>query len=80
MICWRTGAWGGNGEPVYADLAREEANMCRMLRRLAADESGMETVEWGVLAALIVAAVITALTTLGVNVKRQFDNLVDATQ
>ena len=54
--------------------------MSRMLRRLAADESGMETVEWGVLAALIVAAVITALTTLGVNVKRQFDALVDATQ
>jgi Flp pilus assembly pilin Flp len=51
-----------------------------MLRRLAADESGMETVEWGVLAALLVAGVITALTSLGANVKRQFDIMVNATQ
>jgi Flp pilus assembly pilin Flp len=54
--------------------------MSRMLRRLAADDSGMETVEWGVLAALLDAAVVTALTMLGVNVKRQFDILVDGTQ
>ena len=54
--------------------------MCRMIRRLLADESGMETVEWGVIAALIVGAVVTALTALGVNVKRQFDILVNATQ
>jgi Flp pilus assembly pilin Flp len=61
-------------------LAREEANMSRMLRKFAADDSGMETVEWGVLAALIVAAVIGALTSLGANVKRQFDIMVNATQ
>jgi len=54
--------------------------MARMLRRLVADDSGMETVEWGILAALIVGAVITALTTLGSNVKRQFDIMVNATQ
>jgi len=54
--------------------------MSRMLRRLVADDSGMETVEWGILAALIVGAVITALTTLGSNVKRQFDIMVNATQ
>jgi pilus assembly protein Flp/PilA len=54
--------------------------MSSILRQLATDESGMETVEWGVLAALIVAAVITALTTLGTNVKRQFDLMTTATQ
>jgi Flp pilus assembly pilin Flp len=59
---------------------REEARMARLVARLLADEGGMETVEWGVLAALIVAAAITALTALGGNVKRQFDALVDATQ
>ena len=54
--------------------------MSRMIRQLLADESGMETVEWGVIAALIVGAVVTALTTLGANVKRQFDIMVNATQ
>ena len=54
--------------------------MFRMMRHLLADESGMETVEWGVIAALIVGAVVTALTTLGTNVKRQFDILVNATK
>jgi Flp pilus assembly pilin Flp len=54
--------------------------MFRIIGLLISDESGMETVEWGVIAALIVTALITALTTLGVNVKRQFDTLVDATK
>jgi Flp pilus assembly pilin Flp len=54
--------------------------MSRMIRQLLADESGMETVEWGVIAALIVGAVVTALTTLGTNVKRQFDIMVNATK
>ena len=39
----------------------------------------METVEWAVIAAIIVGAVIAALTTLGANVKNQFDIMVDAT-
>ena len=50
------------------------------LRRFFADEGGMETVEWGVVAALIVGAVITALTALGSNVLRQFNVMVNATQ
>ena len=53
--------------------------MCSFIRRLLKDESGMETVEWGVIAALIVGAVIAALTTLGVNVRRQFNVLVTHT-
>lgn len=53
--------------------------MLKCMRRLLGDESGMETVEWGVIAAMIVGAVIAALTTLGANVMRQFNILVNNT-
>ena len=49
-------------------------------RRLLNDEQGMETVEWGVMAALIVAALVTAIGTLGGNVLAKFNQLVTATQ
>jgi Flp pilus assembly pilin Flp len=50
------------------------------VRRLLNDEQGMETVEWGVMAALIVAALVTAIGTLGTNVLARFNQLVTATQ
>jgi Flp pilus assembly pilin Flp len=50
------------------------------IKRLWADERGLETVEWGVMAALIVGAVIAALTVLGSNVLAQFEILVTATE
>ena len=50
--------------------------MVAMLKRLLADDQGLETVEWGVMAALIVGAVIAALTTLGTNVLAKFNILV----
>jgi len=50
------------------------------VRRLVNDEQGMETVEWGVMAALIVAALVTAIGTLGGNVLNKFNGLVDATK
>jgi Flp pilus assembly pilin Flp len=65
---------------VFPTALGKRRRMITIIRGLFADESGMETVEWGVLAALIVGAVITALTTLGTNVKRQFDTLVNATK
>ena len=46
---------------------------------LLRDEQGMETVEWGVMAALIVAALVTAIATLGTNVLNKFNGLVTAT-
>jgi len=49
-------------------------------RGLLRDEQGMETVEWGVIAALIVAALVTAIATLGSNVLAKFNGLVTATQ
>ena len=49
------------------------------VRRLLNDEQGMETVEWGVMAALIVAALVTVIGTLGQNVLTRFTALRDAT-
>jgi Flp pilus assembly pilin Flp len=50
------------------------------VRRLLNDEQGMETVEWGVMAALIVAALVAAIGVLGGNVLARFIDLVTATQ
>jgi Flp pilus assembly pilin Flp len=51
----------------------------RVLKRLIADESGMETVEWAVLAAIIVAGLISVIAGVGTNVKSAFTNLSTAT-
>jgi Flp pilus assembly pilin Flp len=53
--------------------------ICNRLSALLRDEQGMETVEWGVMAALIVAALVVAITTLGGNVLARFEDLVSAT-
>jgi Flp pilus assembly pilin Flp len=44
------------------------------------DDRGMETVEWAILAALIVAGLITVITGLGTNVLNKFTALQTATQ
>lgn len=54
-------------------------SLCKAARRFVRDEQGMETVEWGVMAALIVAALVTAIATLGGNVLNKFNALVTAT-
>jgi Flp pilus assembly pilin Flp len=54
--------------------------LCDIMRGLVRDEQGMETVEWGVMAALIVAALVTAIAALGGNVLNKFNGLVSATQ
>ncbi len=51
-----------------------------LVKRFVSDEQGMETVEWAVLAALIVAGLATLIGTLGTNVKNQFQTLVNNTQ
>ena len=53
---------------------------CKRLSALLSDEQGMETVEWGVMAALIVAALVVAIGALGTNVLNKFNGLVTATQ
>lgn len=50
-----------------------------LIKRFLADESGMESVEWGVLAALIVAGLVGVVTTLGGQVLAAFNRLVTAT-
>lgn len=50
-----------------------------LLKNFAHDESGMETVEWGVLAALIVAGLVAVIGTLGNNILARFTALRDAT-
>ena len=49
------------------------------VKRFLADDRGMETVEWAILAALITAGVVTAITTLGLHVQTAFNNLSNAT-
>ncbi|HEY8749616.1 MAG TPA: Flp family type IVb pilin [Tepidisphaeraceae bacterium] len=55
----------------------------KIVRELASkfvsDESGMETVEWGVLAALIVAGLVGVIAGLGGNIKTKFTALQTAT-
>ncbi len=48
-------------------------------KRFARDERGMETVEWAILAALIVAGLVTVITTLGSHVLAKFTTLSNAT-
>lgn len=46
-----------------------------ILKQFFRDEQGMETVEWAVLAALIVAGLVTVIAGLGTNVKNAFTTL-----
>jgi len=50
-----------------------------LLAALVRDDAGMETVEWAVLAALIVAGLVAVITGLGANVKAKFTTLQTAT-
>ena len=49
------------------------------LKRFIKDEKGLETVEWAVIAALIVAALVGIITSLGENVQDAFEKLETAT-
>ena len=53
--------------------------MRQLVSRFVRDERGMETVEWGVLAALIVAGLVGVISGLGGNVLKKFQNLQTAT-
>ena len=53
--------------------------MRKLLASFVADESGMETVEWAILAALIVAGLVAVITTLGSNILAKFTILKNAT-
>jgi Flp pilus assembly pilin Flp len=50
----------------------------KTLKRFIMDESGLETVEWAVIAALIVAGLVGVITLLGNAVKARFETLTTA--
>jgi Flp pilus assembly pilin Flp len=50
-----------------------------LISKFVRDDRGMETVEWAVLAALIVAALVGIIAALGGNVKTAFTKLQNAT-
>ena len=50
-----------------------------LLKRFIRNERGLETVEWSVIAALIVAGLIVVIAGLATNVEDRFDRLRIAT-
>ena len=52
--------------------------MLTTLRNLLADESGATAIEYGLIAALVSVAAITALTTMGENLKLMFERVSGA--
>jgi Flp pilus assembly pilin Flp len=51
----------------------------KIVARFIREEGGMETVEWGVLAALIVAGLVAVIAGIGTNVLNKFTGLQTAT-
>lgn len=49
--------------------------MTRLFMRFAADDSGATAIEYGLIAALVGVAIITALTTLGTKLSGTFSNV-----
>jgi len=47
------------------------------LARFFKDESGATAIEYGLIAALIAVAIITAVTSLGTNASNTFDQIAD---
>ena len=50
-----------------------------LLKKFVRDEAGMETVEWAIMAALIVAGLVVIITAIGGNVNTAFTKLQTAT-
>ena len=54
--------------------------MLKVVKAFVRDDRGMETVEWAILAALIVAGLVAVIAGLGGNVLNKFTALQTATQ
>jgi pilus assembly protein Flp/PilA len=52
--------------------------MFRFLRSLLRDESGATAIEYGLIAALISVAIITAVTSVGTNLTSTFNSVANA--
>ena len=49
-----------------------------LIRRFADDESGATAIEYGLIAALIAVVIISAVSTVGTNLKGTFNNVAAA--
>ncbi len=58
-----------------AAILRECVHMRAFLKNLAKDEKGLETVEYAIIAGLIVVATITTITSIGTKVASVFTKL-----
>ena len=52
--------------------------MSKFVARFIKDESGATAIEYGLIAALIAVVIITAVTTVGTNLKGTFNNIGNA--
>jgi pilus assembly protein Flp/PilA len=51
--------------------------MSKFVSRFMNDESGATAIEYGLIAALIAVVIITAVTTIGTNLKGTFNNVAN---
>jgi pilus assembly protein Flp/PilA len=61
-VVWLTGA-----------MSRSQEHTMSILSRFAKDESGATAIEYGLIAGLISVVIITALTTIGTNMRGKFN-------
>ena len=54
--------------------------MTTLIDRFLDDETGATAIEYGLIAALIAVVIITAVTSVGSNLKTQFNNIANATK
>jgi len=54
--------------------------MSNFAKRFINDESGATAIEYGLIAALIAVVVITAVTTIGTNLRGTFNNVANSVQ
>jgi pilus assembly protein Flp/PilA len=57
-----------------------EKPMSKFVTRFLKDESGATAIEYGLIAALIAVVIITAVTTVGTNLRTKFNNIATAVQ
>jgi pilus assembly protein Flp/PilA len=67
-LAWIHG-WGGGGK------TSGESRVKNVFREFLRDERGATAIEYGLIAALISVGIITAATTLGNNVSKQFNKV-----
>jgi pilus assembly protein Flp/PilA len=56
-------------------MSYEEKGMLQLVSRFAVDESGATAVEYALLVALIILVALAAITAVGLNMARSFNNV-----